>query len=84
MISIIFNTREPSTQENVSCVLDFYVSGDVSFSHFGELKNKFFISLHFAYTSYVLKSFGYLEVGILVTNSYKGKPRIFLESILQI
>jgi hypothetical protein len=53
MISIILHTREPSTQENISYVIDFYVSGDVHFSHFGELKNNFShhsISLYELYT----------------------------------
>jgi len=39
MISIIFYTREPSTQENFCFVLYFYVSRDVNFSHFAELKS---------------------------------------------
>jgi hypothetical protein len=34
MRSIIFHVRGPKTQENVSYVLDFYVSGDVLFPHF--------------------------------------------------
>jgi len=48
MISIIFHIRRPCTQENVSYILDTYVSVDVHFSHFGELKSKFFTSLHLA------------------------------------
>jgi len=48
MTSIIFHTRGPNTQENVSYVLDFYVSADVHFPHFEELKSNFFTPLHFA------------------------------------
>jgi len=48
MTIIIFHTRGPNTQENFSYVFDFYVSGDVHIPQFGELKNNFFTSIHFA------------------------------------
>jgi len=48
MMGIIYNTRELSTNETGRYVLDFYVSGDIHFSHFGELNGNFFTSLHFA------------------------------------
>jgi len=41
MVGIIFHTRIPYTQENASYVLGFYVSSDVHFSHFEELKITF-------------------------------------------
>ena len=49
MISIIVHTRRPNTQQNVSYLLDFYVSANIHFSHFEELKSTFLhrsISLH--------------------------------------
>ena len=49
MTSIIFHTRRPNTQENVSYILDIYVSAHAHFSHFEKLKCKFShrsISLH--------------------------------------
>jgi len=48
IISISFNTGETSTQEKVSYNLDFYVSFDVNFSYFGELKSNIFTSPNFA------------------------------------
>jgi len=48
MISIIFHTKGHSTEVNVSYVVDFYVSGDVHISHFGDKKKNFITSLHFA------------------------------------
>ena len=83
MMSIIFNTREPSTQENVSYVLDFYDSDDVNFSHIGELKAKFHTT-PFRSTIYVLNIFGFLEVSYRESNWNEGKPRIFVASIFQI
>jgi len=47
-INIIFHTRGPSIQENLSYVFDFYVSDDIHFSHFGKLKTNFITTLHFA------------------------------------
>ena len=41
MISIIFHTQGHSTQENDSYILDFYVSGDVLFSHLATWKSPF-------------------------------------------
>jgi hypothetical protein len=41
MTSIIFHVGVPNTQENVSYILEFYVSPDVHFSRFKELKNTF-------------------------------------------
>jgi len=48
MTSIFFHIRRPTTQENVSYILDFYVSADVHFSRFEELKITFFTSFQFA------------------------------------
>jgi len=48
MTRIIFDTRRPNAQENVSYVLDIYISADVLFYHLEELKNTLFTSLHFA------------------------------------
>jgi len=47
MTSIIVHTGILNTQENVSYILNFFVLADVHFSHFDELKSKFFTSLHF-------------------------------------
>ena len=41
MTSIIFHIGPPNTQENVSYILDFYVSFNVHFSRFEELKITF-------------------------------------------
>ena len=48
MISIFFHTQRPNTQETVGYLLDLYVSSNIHFSHFEELKSTFFTSLHFA------------------------------------
>jgi len=47
MTSIIFHSRRPNTQENVSYVPDFCVLACVHFSHFEELINTFFTSFPF-------------------------------------
>jgi len=39
--SIIFHIRGPNTQEKLSYILEFYVSSDVHFSRFEELKITF-------------------------------------------
>jgi len=46
--NINFHIRWFNAQENVSYVIDIYVSADVLFMHFGELKSNFFTSLHIA------------------------------------
>jgi len=48
MTSIIFHIRGPNSQENVSYLLDFYVSSDVHFSRFEELKSTFLKYFQFA------------------------------------
>jgi len=48
MTRIIFHTRAPNIQENVSYVIYFYVSADIHFSNFVEMKSNFFILLQFA------------------------------------
>jgi len=47
MTSIIVHTRRPNTQENFSNVLGVYVSAEVHFSYYKQLKSTFFISLYF-------------------------------------
>ena len=48
MRSVIFHFRRPTTQENDSYKLDFYVLGDIHISHFEVLLYMFFTSLHTA------------------------------------
>jgi len=48
MTSIIFHIRGPNTQENLSYILDFYVSSDGHFSRFEELKITFLTSFQLA------------------------------------
>ena len=45
--SWIFHTRRLNAQENVSYVLDFYVSTNIHFSHFEKLKSTFYTSFYF-------------------------------------
>ena len=47
-------------------------------------EKQLFHNAPFRTTSYVLKSFGYLDVSNSVSNRNKGKNRIFVESMLQI
>jgi len=71
MISIIFHIRGTTNQENVSYIRDFYVSSDVLFSRFEELKITFFHIHPIRSRSYELKSFGCLEVSNRVCNLNK-------------
>ena len=48
MTNIIFYIRGSNTQENLSYLLDFYVSSDDHFSRLEELKNTFFTFVQFA------------------------------------
>jgi len=48
MTSINFHIRGINAYIYVSDVHDPYVSADVNFLHFGELKRNFFTTLHFA------------------------------------
>jgi len=48
MTSIIIHIRGTSTQENVRYILEFYVSPDVHFPRFEELKTTFFTTFQFA------------------------------------
>ena len=83
IISIIFHTRETSTQGNVSNVLDFYVSGDVIFRISTSCKSAFShrsISLYEVCT----KQFRLYEFNKRLSNWNKDEPLIFVESIFQI
>jgi len=84
MTSINFLTRRPNTQENLSYLLEFYVSSDVHFSHFEELKWSFSqcsISLHELCTNDFLVS-GCQKSCIELKK--KDKNLIFVWSLLQI
>ena len=76
MIYIIFHTRRPNTQENVTYLLGFYVSADVH-------QKRVFHIAPFRSTCHVLKIFWRLEVRKHVPKLNKCKILIFVGSILQ-
>ena len=76
MKCIIFHTRKPNTQENVSYELGFYVSADIH-------QKQLFHIAQFRTTSHVLKSFMGLEVIKRVSKRNKIKILIFVGSIIQ-
>jgi len=82
MTIIIFHIRRPDNQENVSYVLNFYVSDEVHFSHFDELKSTFFTSLHFA--PQVMYYFGFLKISNRVPNLNKRINLILAMSVFEI
>jgi len=83
MLSIIFHTRRPINKDNVSYVLEFYVSSDVHFGTFRSWKHVLHMT-PFRSTCYELTFFGCLNVSNSVWNWNKVENLIFVWSILQI
>jgi hypothetical protein len=84
--NIFFHIRGPNTQENVSYILDFYVSSDVHFSRFEELKITLMKSSHFVLGFMYQRVSGVWRVVIVHLTEKKAKTsfREFHTSNMQI
>jgi len=78
MSSIIIHTLRPNTQEYFCYLHEIYVSANVNFSHFEELKTLFHIA-PFRSTSYVVKSSGVWSSVMVYRIEIKAIPSFSLD-----